>query len=84
MMQKIAICALLHKFVGLYLRNEGMYRQSEKNLLSSDMSSRCPYDMVNFGPLVAETISLVWGPQQISTGFTSLQRYWTALLDAMQ
>ena len=33
--------APLHNFVGLYLRlrNEGTYRQSKKNLLSSDMSS---------------------------------------------
>jgi len=27
---KIAICAPSHNFVGLYLRNEGIYRQSEK------------------------------------------------------
>jgi len=32
-----------------------------KNFLSSNMSSRCPHNMVNFGPLAAETISLVWG-----------------------
>ena len=31
--QKLAICAPSHNFVGLYLRNEGTYRQSEKNLL---------------------------------------------------
>jgi len=28
--KKVAICAPSHKFVGLYLRNYGMYRQSEK------------------------------------------------------
>jgi len=33
MMQKIAIWAPSHKFVGLYLRNWGMYRQSEKKLV---------------------------------------------------
>ena len=37
-----------------------MYRQSEKNLLSSNISSTCPHSMVN-GPLVAEIVSLVWG-----------------------
>jgi len=37
--QKVAIWAPSHNFVGLYLRNYGMYRQSEKNLLSSDISS---------------------------------------------
>ena len=28
-----------HNFVGMYLRNQGTYRQSEKNLLSSNISS---------------------------------------------
>jgi len=37
-----------------------MYRQSEKNLLSSNASSICPHNMVNFGPLAAEIVSLVW------------------------
>jgi len=31
-----------------------MYRQSEKNLLSSNTSSTCPDNMVNFDPLTAE------------------------------
>jgi len=56
--QKLAICAPSHNFVGLYLRNEGTYRQSEKNLLSNNISSTCPHNMVNFGPLAAE---IVWG-----------------------
>ena len=47
MTQKIAILAQSHNFDGLYLRNEGTYRQSEKKLLSSDMSSTCPHNMVN-------------------------------------
>jgi len=32
-----------------------------KKLLSSNISSTCPHNMVNFSPLAAETISLVWG-----------------------
>jgi len=32
-----------------------------KNLLSSNISSRCPHNMVNFGPLAAEIGSGVWG-----------------------
>ena len=32
-----------------------------KNLLSSNISSTCPDNMVNFGPLAAEIVSLVWG-----------------------
>jgi len=38
-----------------------MYRQSEKNLLSSNISSICLHNMVNFSPLAAEIVSLVWG-----------------------
>ena len=50
----IAIWAPSHNFIGLYLRKKGTYRQSEKNLLSSNMSSTCPHNMVNFGLLAAE------------------------------
>jgi len=52
---------------------------NRKNLLSSYISSTCPHNKVNFGPLLAEILSLVWGPQVISTGFASWQRYCTAL-----
>jgi len=34
---RVTICAPSHNFVGLYLRNQGTYRQSEKNLLSSNV-----------------------------------------------
>jgi len=51
---KIAIWAPSHNFVGLSLRNYGTYRQSEKNLLSSNMSSTYPHNMVNFGLLAAQ------------------------------
>jgi len=33
----------------------------KKKLLSSNISSRCPHNMVNFGLLAAEIVSLVWG-----------------------
>jgi len=36
-----------------------MYRQLEKNLLSSNISSTCPHNMVNFGPLAAEIVMTV-------------------------
>jgi len=52
-----------------------MYRQSEKNLLDSNISPTCPHNMVNFGPLAAEIGSVVWGTKQISTGFASWLRY---------
>jgi len=38
---KIAISTPSHNFVRLYLRNYGTYRQSEKNLLNSNVSSTC-------------------------------------------
>jgi len=52
-----------------------MYRQSEKNLLSSDMSSTCPHNMVNFGLPTAEIHPAFEAPLQISTDFASWQRY---------
>jgi len=33
---------------------------NRKNLLSRNISSTCPYNMANFGPLAAETGSGVW------------------------
>jgi len=43
-----------------------------KNLLSSNTSPTCPYNMVNFGPLAAEIISLVWGTLANFNGFRVL------------
>jgi len=43
-----------------------------KNLLSSNTSSTCPYNMVNFGPLPAEIVSLVWGSPGNFNGFRVL------------
>ena len=43
-----------HNFVGLYLRNQGTYRQLlEKNLLNTNTSPTCPRNMVNIGQLAA-------------------------------
>ena len=41
----------------------------KKNLLSSNISSTCPHNMVNFGPLAAEIVSLVWGTPANFNGF---------------
>jgi len=71
-MQKIAICAPSHNFVGLYLRNKGMYRQSEKNLLNSNTSSTCPANMANFSVLAAEICWRVWGTPANFNGFRVL------------
>jgi len=40
-----------------------------KNLLNSNISPTCPYNMVNFGPLGAEIVSLVWSTPANFNGF---------------
>jgi len=49
-----------------------MYQQSEKNLLSSNISPTCPYNMVNFGLLAAEIGSGVWDTPANFNGFRVL------------
>jgi len=44
----------------------------EKNLLSTNTSSTCPDNMVNFGPLTAEIGSGVWGTPTNFNGFCVL------------
>jgi len=46
-----------------------MYRQSEKNLLSSSVSSTCPHIMAIFSPLAAEIGSGVWSTPANFNGF---------------
>jgi len=41
-------------------------------MLSSNISSTCPRNMVNFGPLAAEIVSLVWGTPANFNGFRAL------------
>ena len=59
--QKVAICSPSHNFIGLYLHNWSICRQSEKNLLTNNISSTRSHDMVNIGPLTAEIGVGVWG-----------------------
>jgi len=47
----------------------------KKNLLNNNISSTCPHNTANFGPLTAEIGLPVWGTQQISMGFASCLRY---------
>ena len=76
--KKIAILAPSHNFVGpsSELRHVSTIG---KNLLSSNIFPTCLYNMVNFGLLAAETVSLVWGTESRANvnGFrvlASLQR----------
>jgi len=50
---------------------------NRKKLVSSNISSTCPHNMVNVGPQAAEIGSGVWGTPANSkiTGFASWQRY---------
>jgi len=43
-----------------------------KNLLNSNIPSRCPQNMVHFGPLPADIVSLVWGTPANFNGFRVL------------
>ena len=51
-----------------------MYRQSEKNLLSTNTAytMSCPDNTVKFGPLTAEILSGVWGTPTNFNGFSVL------------
>jgi len=51
----------------------------KKNLLSSNTSSTCTQNMVNFGPLAAVMFRQFGAPHVISTGFASWQHYCTTL-----
>jgi len=72
MSPELAIWAPSHNFVGLYLCNEDTYRQLEKYLSNSNISSTYHHNMVNFGPLSAETVSFVLGTLANFNGFDAL------------
>jgi len=69
---KIAIWAPSHNFVRLYLLNQGTYQQLEKKLLSSNISSTCSHNMVNFSLVAAEIVSIVCGTPANFNGFRVL------------
>ena len=75
--QKVAIWAPSHNFVGQYICRaiSSQLRHVStigKNLLSVNISSTCPDNMVNFGPLTAEICSGVWGTPKNFNGFCVL------------
>ena len=49
-----------------------------KNLLSNNISSRCPHNMANFGLLAAEIGPVVWGTPANVNGFRVLAALCTA------
>jgi len=66
---------------GCIFAAEACIDNRKKNLLNIDTFPTCPHNMVNFGLLTAEICWRVWDTPglQISTAFTSWQRYCTAL-----
>ena len=57
---------------GYIFANKACIDNRKKNLLSSNISSTCPHNMVNFGPLTAEIVSGVWGTPTNFNGFCVL------------
>jgi len=74
-MQKIAkirhLCTIaqLCWAISLQIRHGSTIK---KNLLSSNISSTCPHNMMNFGPLAAEIGPVVWGTPANFNGFRVL------------
>jgi len=58
--QKVAICAPSYKLSGYIFATKARI-DNRKNLLSSNISSRWPHNVVNFGLLAAEIDRVVWG-----------------------
>jgi len=52
---------------------------NRKKIVKQQYLLRMSSNMVNFGPLATEIVSLVWGTELISTSFASWQRYCAAL-----
>jgi len=54
---------------GYILATKAHINNQKKNLLSSNISSRCPHNNVNFGPLTAEIGPVFWGTPANFNGF---------------
>jgi len=79
MMQKIAICEPSHN-LSRYIFVTKARIDNRKKIVKQQYPPTCTYNMVNFGLLASEIVSLVWGTHVISTGFASWQHYCTATL----
>jgi len=73
---KIAIWAPSHNFVGYIFATKACIDNRKKNLLSSNISSTCPHNMVNSRPTSGWDLLLVWGTPGNFNGF----RFLAALL----
>ena len=68
---KFAICAPSYNCVGLYLSNQGLYRQSEKNSAAISPPD-VPIIWLTYGLLTAEIGLVVWGTPANFNGFRVL------------
>jgi len=66
---KIAIWAPSHNFVGYIFATKACIDNRKKILLSSNISSTYPHNMVHFGPLAAEIVLGIWGTPSPFSGF---------------
>jgi len=57
---------------GYIFATEARIDNRKKNLLSSNISSRCPHNIVNFGLLADEIGPVVWGTPGNFNGFRVL------------
>jgi len=64
--KKIAICTPLHNFAWHFFATKACINY-RKSLLNSNISSRCPDNMANFGPLMAE---ICWRVSGIAANFS--------------
>jgi len=84
MMQKnLRIIAQLCRTISSQLRHVSTIG---KKLVKRQYLPTCPYNMVNFGPLAAENVSLVWGTPANFNGFCVLAAllYGTLLVGVSQ
>jgi len=70
--RKKSLSAQICRAISSQLRHVSTIR---KNLLNSNISSTCPHNMVNFGPLAVEICWRVWGTPANFNGFASCLRY---------
>jgi len=70
--KKVAIWAPSHKLSGDTFATKALWTIGKKNLLSSNISSTCPHNIVNFGPLEAEIGPVVWGTLANFNAFRAL------------
>ena len=72
MMQKSLSAHHRTTLSGYIFATKARIDNQKKNLLSSNISSTYLYNMLNFGPLAAEIVSLVWGTPANFNGFRVL------------